>query len=118
MSQRMRRGVKSLMRQRFLGFKRGNVAIGLCCGAVAIALVGGLLLMKYRGKIMSDFDRVQGVWHVEKLEQDGKPAADASMLTTVIIQGNKLAFRYTLPRSKEGYGDLVDEFRLDESRRP
>ena len=66
---------------------------------------------------MTDFQRMQGAWEVEKVEQDGERAADASLLKMVIIKDDQLAFRYYLPRSKE-YGDLVDRFKLDGSKTP
>ena len=58
---------------------------------------------------------MQGVWEIEKLEQDGESAADASILKKVIIKDDQFAFRYYLPRSKED-GDLIYRFKLDGSK--
>jgi uncharacterized protein (TIGR03067 family) len=60
---------------------------------------------------------MQGAWDVQSVEQDGERAADASLIKMVIIKDDQFAVRYWLPRSKE-YGDLVDRFRLDESKSP
>jgi uncharacterized protein (TIGR03067 family) len=70
-----------------------------------------------KSKAGSDFKKMQGAWEVEKLEQDGELAADASLLKKVIIKDDRFAFRYYLPRSKE-YGDLVERFKLDASKTP
>jgi uncharacterized protein (TIGR03067 family) len=65
----------------------------------------------------ADSKKMQGVWEIEKLEQDGESAADASILRKVIIKDDQFAFRYYLPRSKEE-GDLVYRFTLDGSKNP
>ena len=70
-----------------------------------------------KGGSAGDADKMQGVWEIEKLEQDGESAADASIMKKVIIKDDQFAFRYYLPRSKED-GDLVYNFQLDESKNP
>ena len=70
-----------------------------------------------KGSATTDFQRMQGAWAVQKLEQDGKPAADAPLLKMVIIKDDLFAFRYFLPRSKQN-GDLVHRFKLDPSKNP
>ncbi|HLW66207.1 MAG TPA: TIGR03067 domain-containing protein [Gemmataceae bacterium] len=70
-----------------------------------------------KGNATSDLRKLQGAWEIQKLEQDGESAADASILKMVIIQDDRFAFRYRLARSKED-GDLVYHFRLDTSKSP
>jgi uncharacterized protein (TIGR03067 family) len=68
---------------------------------------------------MTDYDCIQGMWQVQRLEQDGKPAADAPLLKLVLFKDDKICFRYFFPR-RDGfeYGDTVFVFRLDASKRP
>jgi uncharacterized protein (TIGR03067 family) len=90
------------------------------CVAVLIGLSivpAGCSRPKGTSDFMTDFQRMQGAWKVEKLEQDGERAADASLLKMIIIKGDRFTFRYYLPRSKK-YGDLVDRFTLDSSQTP
>lgn len=70
-----------------------------------------------KGNSMTDSQEMQGAWEVQKLEQDGEPAPDASLLKMVIIKDDRFAFRYFLPRSKQD-GDLVHRFKLDASKNP
>jgi uncharacterized protein (TIGR03067 family) len=65
----------------------------------------------------ADAQNMQGAWEIEKLEQDGESAADASILKKVIIKDDQFAFRYFLARSKEE-GDLVYDLTLDSSKNP
>ena len=65
----------------------------------------------------TDSQRMQGAWEVVQLQQDGAPAADASMLKMVIIKDNAFAFCYFLPRSKKE-SDLVHRFTIDASQNP
>jgi len=65
----------------------------------------------------TDVQRMQGAWDVVQLQQDGEPAADASLLKKVIIKDNVFAFRYFLPRSKVE-SDLVHRFTIDASQNP
>jgi uncharacterized protein (TIGR03067 family) len=90
-----------------------SVMVMIVCSIVPV----GCSRSAIKGNSMTDFNSMQGAWDVQKLEQDGEPAADAPLLKMVIIQEDKFAFRYFLPRSKKN-GDLVDRFGLDASQNP
>jgi uncharacterized protein (TIGR03067 family) len=84
---------------------------------MCISIVAAGCSRRSKDRSVADVQKLQGVWEVEKLEQDGESAADASILKKVIIQDDQFAFRYFLPRSKEN-GDLVYHFQLDDSKNP
>ena len=71
------------------------------------------------GDGMTDHDRVQGMWQVQTLEQDGKPAPDAPLLKLVLFKDDKMCFRYLFPRSQGfEYGDSVFLYDFDATTNP